>query len=72
METTQAPPKAMTDEEVVGKAYPEKWNLLRRVTNVFGNSFRVNYHDPNQGNKIVESRFVVVVNGKAFDKTNQN
>ena len=73
METTQAPPQATkTDEDVVRKAYPEKGNLHRRIYNVFGSSFRVNYYDPDQGNKIVESHFVVIVKGKAVDQTNSN
>jgi hypothetical protein len=73
METTQAPPKATkTDEEVVRKAYPEKGSLVRRITNVFGRSFRVNYHDPDQQNRIVQSNFVVVVNGQAVDQTSRN
>jgi hypothetical protein len=72
METTQAPPKALTDEEVVRKAYPERGNLVRRITNVFGRSFRVNFHDPDQQNKIVQSNFVAVVDGKVVDQTNRN
>lgn len=71
MEATQTQPM-LTDEEVVRKAYPEKGNLIRRITNVFGHSFRVNYHDPEQQNKIVQSNFVVVSKGQAVDQTSRN
>ena len=73
METTiETPQVQKTEEEVVRKAYPEKGRLVRRITNVFGRSFRVNYYDPDQQNRIVQSSFVVVVNGQAVDQTSRN
>jgi hypothetical protein len=73
METTiETPQVQKTEEEVVRKAYPEKGRLVRRIANVFGRSFRVNYHDPEQQNRIVQSHFVVVIDGQAVDQTNRN
>jgi len=73
METTiETPQVQKTEEEVVRKAFPEKGSLVRRITNVFGRSFRVNFYDPDQQNKIVESHFVVVVDGEVVDQTNRN
>lgn len=73
METTiETPKEQKTEEEVVRKAFPSKGHLVRRITNVFGRSFRVNFYDPDQQNKIVESHFVAVVNGEAVDQTNRN
>ena len=72
METTTEVP-ARTDEEVVRKAFPQKGRLERRVGYLFGKSFfRVNYHDSEQENKIVETHFVEVFEGKAIDRTARN
>jgi len=67
-ETVEKP--SQTDEEAVRKAFPQKGRLDRRVGYLFGKSFfRVNYHDPDQENKIVETHFVEVFEGKAIDRT---
>lgn len=46
----------------VEAAFPEKAGLLRKTIPLWANYFRVNYHDPNKSNYIVQSHFVHVDN----------
>jgi len=58
-------------DELVRRKFPNKGSLERRIAPLFGGYFRVNYYDPAQENKIVETHFVQVVGDQIVDKTNQ-
>ena len=53
---------------IIEKAYPEKWNHVRKVPHLFDNFFRVNYFNIDNQNKIDESHFLEVVNEKIMER----
>lgn len=67
----EATTEKVAPEEVLRKKFPQKGNLERRIAPLFGDFYRVNYYDPSQENKIVETHFVKVVGEEVVDKTNQ-
>ena len=53
---------------IIEKAYPEKWNHVRKAPHLFDNFFRVNYYNCADQNKIDESHFVEVVDDKVVER----
>jgi len=53
---------------IIEKAYPEKWNHVRKSPHLFDNFFRVNYYDISNENKIDKSHFVEVVGDKVVER----
>lgn len=63
--TEPAQPKRASSLEVVQTELPEVVGLVRKIHPLWNTHFRVNFHDPNEGNKIVSSYFVSVEGGEA-------
>lgn len=53
---------------IIEKAYPEKWNHVRKAPYLFDNFFRVNYFNIDDQNRIDESHFVEVVGDKVMER----
>ncbi len=45
---------------IIGKRFPDRIGQVRRIHPVWGSYFRVNFHDPENENKVVESHFISV------------
>ncbi len=45
---------------LVEAAYPERTGRLRKILSLWSTYFRVNFHDPQKSNYIIESYFVHV------------
>jgi hypothetical protein len=65
-------PKAVDDSnavpplapfELIQRKFPAKKGLLRKVLHLWGVYYRVNFHDPEKSNYIVQSHFVRVAEG---------
>lgn len=76
MSTAIAEPEVVKPRELVNKAYPEKGALLRLAHYLFtarGDDFyRVDYHDPDLGNRVVESHFVQVHERNVIERTTRS
>lgn len=54
--TTKEAVKTVTPQEVIGKKYPEMSGYKRHIINLWGNYYRVNFH--NRDNGRIKSHFI--------------
>lgn len=46
-------------DQLLDAKYPVRADRLRKVIHLWGSYYRINYHDPDKSNYIVESHFVL-------------